>query len=329
MQHKIDKNYLGEALKHFDIDGNQIIDLDEWYEYFEQDPDPKAIWTKAKTLIISILKDVFPNENPERLPMLADAILINHSEDKEDVKEVKLLDLYNYVIRFIAPQKYRIYQQQLDDKTQFFLYDGVIEREEFEIFTDDNNRLITADIYYFIISYHIDPSIAAQMIDNLITIPEVDYNPNDFSLDADSVFNLLAIDKYNYKVIDIDALFYFAEKFNINSEINHVFNLFGIHNDMAEHVLQTGEVDYQITYNFLNFHNKKYLEMGIQSLLHVLSIELEDTKKILHLIDFLGYRGKPHKIFKEIAGTSEIFTRKEVSEFLDDNLIPYTIPNEA
>ena len=138
MYKKIDKNYLSQTLMHLDIDGNQIIDPQEWLVFF--DKYKNNIWMTAKTLLTYILKDTFPNESLEKLPMLAEAVLLNHCDDEEK-KKINLLKLYNYVIRFIAPQKYRVYQQTLEDKKNFFLYDGVFQHQELEIFTDNNNRL--------------------------------------------------------------------------------------------------------------------------------------------------------------------------------------------
>ena len=175
MSLKIEKNYLGEALAHFDIDGNQIIELEEWCAYFGDNHTDARL--KAKDLLKNILKGVFPNENPERFPMLAEAILMNHSDQNEndDERILNLEKLFDYVIRFIAPQKYREYQAKLDDKTSFFLYDGVIELDEFDIFMDENERMICADVYYFLVSYHIAPIIAEKMVDAIKTEPTADF----------------------------------------------------------------------------------------------------------------------------------------------------------
>ena len=326
MQHKINKNYLGKALQHFDTDGNQIIDPEEWLSYFSQIPDADTLWQNAKDLLIHILTDVFPNEDQERLPVLAQAIIINHSENTKTGKKINFMRLYNYVIRFIAPQKYREYQATLEDKTQFFLYDGIIEREEFEIFTDKNNRLLTADIYYFVISYHIDPSIASQIIDHIIDNPTAMYHKDNFSLDAEGVFQLLSIEKNKKWVIDIDAITSYMEECGIsNNHVDNVCHLFGIHNDLAEYVQDKKEVSYKVAYNFLNFHNKTYLELAIESLFQALYIQLEDIHDVLKLVEFLGYVGKPEKIFREIAGIKKSFNSSDIQEFLDDNHIPYSL----
>lgn len=320
MYKKIDKNYLSQTLMHLDIDGNQIIDPQEWLVFF--DKYKNNIWMTAKTLLTYILKDTFPNESLEKLPMLAEAVLLNHCDDEEK-KKINLLKLYNYVIRFIAPQKYRVYQQTLEDKKNFFLYDGVFQHQELEIFTDNNNRLLLADIFYLMTSYHITPYNALELVDCITKQPSVSYNPKDFTLDAQGFFNLLAIEKNSNLVIDIDGITEFANKHNVAHDIDDIFNLFGIHTELTEYINKTGQVDYELAYNFLHFKHKNYLELGIKSLFDALSIELTNTKDMLNLVHIMGYHGKPNKIFREIAGGKNCFTASEVKEFLNDNQIKF------
>jgi hypothetical protein len=325
MSKKIDKDYLGKTLSHFDQNGNQIIDIQEWVAFFEDKKD--NLWEATKEVMKNILTDIFPHENPDHLPVLVDAILTNHSEDTADGKEVNLVKLYNYAIRFIAPQKYRAYQQTLDDKTEFFLYDGMIQRDELEIFTDESNRLMSADIYYLIVSYHITPHIAEKIIDNLIANENTDYNPCNYTFDADGLFNLLAIKKYNAPIIDIDAINNYIRICNINidDDTDNISHLFGIHNDLAQNIIDTGCVDYETVCYFLNFYDINYLKLAIASLLDALSLELDNHEALLSLIDFMGYIGKPDKIFREIAGYNDNFNLSDIQSFLDDNHIRYKI----
>jgi hypothetical protein len=207
----------------------------------------------------------------------------------------------------------------------FFLYDGIIERHEFEIFTDDHNRLITADIYYFIISFHTEPEIASRFIEHIILEPSVDYNPVDFSLNADAVFDLLSISKNGMMIIDIDSILEYAQKIGIDTSVTQVLHLFGIHNDYHTEIKNSKMVHFEAALSFLNFYNKAYLELGIQTLCDALSIEIENFKEIADFIDFLGYRGKPEKIFRELADKKTHFDREDLECFLRDNNLKYTI----
>ena len=54
---KIEKNYLNDALKHLDTNGNQIIDIKEWFDFFNNNKD--NVWENAKTLVSDIIKDIF------------------------------------------------------------------------------------------------------------------------------------------------------------------------------------------------------------------------------------------------------------------------------
>lgn len=328
MRKKIDKNYLGETLSHFDQNGNQIIDIHEWLAFFDDKKDELLFC--AKELIHNILIDIFPHENPAHLPVLADAIITNHSDDTADGKQVNLVKLYNYVIRFIAPQKYRTYQETLDDKTEFFLYDGIIQRDELEIFTDESNRLMSADIYYVIISYHITPNIAAKIIDNLIADEHTDYNPYSFTFDVDGLFKVLAIEKYDTPIIDIDAIKNYMRicAIQIDDDADNVSHLFGVHNDLAQNIIDTGYVDYETVCYFLNFYDTNYLKLAIASLLDALSLELDNHESLLNLINFMGYIGKPDKIFREIAGSNDNFNLSDIQSFLDDNHIRYKIRHD-
>jgi hypothetical protein len=327
MIHKIEKNYLNSTLKKLDTDNNQIIDLDEWMYFFQNNDD--NVWLAAKNLVSEILGEVFPNENPERLPILAESILINHSKETTEIfseKEINFIQLYNYIIRFIAPQKYHAYQQSLTHKTDFFLYDGMITRHKLDIFTNDDNRLLCADIYYLIISYHIEPNVALEITEHLINNPALAYNPNDFTIDADGLFYTLAIQKSNNPyaiVIDADAILHYCDTHNISILPINVSHLFAVHNDLVQKIVQTGQVNYETAYNFLNFYNKNYLELGIKSLCDALFIALDNELEMLNLIDFLGYTGKPDKIFREIAGNNSEFSATEFKEFLKDNSVKF------
>lgn len=321
MSLKIEKNYLGEALAHFDIDGNQIIELEEWIAFFGDNLTDARL--KAKDLLRNILQGVFPNENPERLPMLAEAILMNHSDQKEghDERVLNLERLFDYVIRFIAPQKYREYQAQLDDKTAFFLYDGVIELDEFDIFMDDDERMICADVYYFLVSYHIAPQIAEKMVDAIKTETRADFNEDDFSLDAKEVFSLLSHFKNGENVIDIDSILNFAERHRIDAKVSQIFHLFGIHNDLFKKIKASNQVSYEDAYFFLSYQHTHYFELGMKMLLDALNIQLRDINDVMKLILLLGYKGKADKIFKELCLDAEAFTSEDMFAFLNDNLI--------
>jgi hypothetical protein len=327
MIHKIEKNYLNNTLKNLDTDNNQIIDLDEWFGFFQNNSD--NLWLTAKNLVSEILGDIFPNENSERLPILAESILINHSEETTEIfaeKKINFMQLYNYIVRFIAPQKYHAYQQSLTDKTDFFLYDGMITRHKLDIFTNDDNRLLCADIYYLIVSYHIEPNVALEIIEHLINNPAIAYNPNDFTIDADGLFYTLAIQKSDNSdaiVIDADAILHYGNTHNMSGLSINVPHLFAVHNDLVQKIVQTGQVNYETAYNFLNFYNKNYLELGIKSLCDALFIALDNELEMLNLIDFLGYTGKPDKIFREIAGNNSEFSATEFKEFLKDNSVKF------
>ena len=321
MSLKIEKNYLGEALKHFDIDGNQIIELEEWCAFFGDNLTDARI--KAKDLLKNILKGVFPNESPERFPMLAEAILMNHSDQKQghDERVLNLEKLFDYVIRFIAPQKYREYQAQLNDKTAFFLYDGVIELDEFDIFMDDNGRMICADVYYFLVSYHIAPQIAEKMVDIIKLDKRADFKPDDFSLDAKEVFSILSHLKNGENVIDIDSILNFAERHNIDAKVAQVFHLFGIHNDLFKKIKETNRVSYEDAYFFLSYQHTHYFELGLKMLLDALNIQLRDIDDVMKLMILLGYKGKADKIFKELCLDADAFTSEDMFAFLQDNAI--------
>lgn len=327
MIHKIEKNYLNNTLKNLDTDNNQIIDLDEWFDFFQNNGD--NLWLIAKELVSNILGEIFPNENPERLPILAESILINHSKETTEIfseKEIDFMRLYNYVIRFIAPQKYHAYQQSLTHKTDFFLYDGIITRHKLDVFTNNDNRLLCADIYYLIISYHVEPNIALEIVEHLINNPALAFNPNDFAIDADGLFYTLAIQKSHNPdaiVIDADAILHYADTHNISDLCLNVPHLFAVQHDLVQKIMKTGQINYETSYNFLNFYNKNYLELGIKSLCDALFIALDNELEILNLIDFLGYTGKPDKIFREIAGNNSDFSATEFKEFLKDNNIKF------
>ncbi|MEM6602724.1 MAG: hypothetical protein AAF621_01620 [Pseudomonadota bacterium] len=316
---KIDKNYLGAALAHFDIDGNQIIEMDEWCAYFGYNPSEARL--KAKDLLRNILRDVFPNESPERLPMLAEAILMNHSDQNEDgTRILNLQKLYDYVIKFIAPQKYRDYQAQLDDKTKFFLYDGVIELDEFDIFMDDQGRMICADVYYFLVSYNISPQVAEDMLNALRAEKSVDYRPEDYSLDAISVFERLSHEKNGRFQIDIDSILDYAKSKNINAKVTHVFHLFGIHNDLFKKIKSTQRVKLEDAEHFLGYQHPHYFELGLKMLLDALDIQLKKMEPVTELFDVMGYYGRPDRIFRELA-MLDYFTSEDVLYFLQDNSI--------
>ena len=184
---------------------------------------------------------------------------------------------------------------------------------------------MTADIYYLIVSYHIEPNIALEIVEQLVKNPSTEYNADNFTFDADGVFYALAIQKSDNILIDADAILHYCDFCNISNSMNHVPHLFGIHNDLAQKISQTGQINYDIAYNFLNFYNTHYLELGIQLLCDALSVDLENNHDILNIIDFLGYTGKPDKIFREIAGTDETFTAVHLKAFLSDNNIKFAL----
>jgi|GEM_PF-6819123 len=326
MKKKINKNYLTKALEPFDSDGNQIIEPQEWLEYFNAISNPNTQWETVKKLLTNILIATFPNEESTRIPVLVNAIILSHAYDSGEEKRINFIQLYNYIIRFIAPQKYREYQDTLEDKKQFFLYDGVIEQEEFDMFTNSDNRLISADIYYAFVSYHINPYIVAQIIEQLKKDPLSAYKADDFSMDAEGVFNILSITKNDKAIIDIDALIDYTKKCNIkHSRVEDICHLFGIHNDHLKTIQQTGKIDYNTAYCFFNYHNKIYLELAIQSLFEAMNIALEDSYDILKILDFMGIIGKADKIFHAIAGEQKYFIVSDMIRFLDNNQIPYEL----
>jgi hypothetical protein len=262
----------------------------------------------------------------KRIATLTDTIIAESSEkNTTGTPVINLEKLYTCIIELIAPKKFREYQQTLNDKTRFFLYDGIIERHEFDIFTDNHGKMNLCDIYYLIIAMNITPKTALAMTNHLIKTPSVQYNPDDFTLDAYGVFDVLAIQKYDYSVIDIDALFGYIKRCDIPKNDQDIIKLFDIHHKNIAHLGTGGLVDYDIASNFLNFHHKECLALGIKSLFSGLSIALHDTYDFINLIDFLGYQGKPDKIFREFAGINNTFNPADVQNFLNDNKIKYDI----
>lgn len=324
MIQKMEKKYLSEALEIFDTNHNQIIELSEWYAYFENN-NSDEIKEKAIELLKNILLTIFPNENLQRLPLLIDALITNHSDKNENGDTtLNLLKLYDYVVRFIAPQKYRHYQDKLKDKTTFFFYDGIIEIEKLEIFTDERERLTCADIYYILVSYHIPPHSVENII-NSIRGADTYYEAEDDSLDMQAVFKLLSDKRYDKYVIDIDSILDYCKRQNIHIKIENIFHLFGIQNQLFQIIKSNKEVQKEAIHYFLGFKHEHYFNLGLKMLFDALEIKVNELTSVIHLFDFLGYKGNPHKIFRELSSLSDKFTSDDMIVFLKDNRIDITL----
>ena len=324
MKNKIDKGYLGKTLSHLDMNGNKIIEQNEWGAFFNQYQG--TILKSATSLVTYILHDIMNAGDggvTEHIATLANEIIKINSE--KDTPFINLDTLHTHITQLIAPINFRKYQQTLSDTRRFFLYDGIVERCDFDIFTDDNHRMHLCDIYYLIIALNITPKTAFAMLNYLTQEPSIQYNPDDFTLDAYRVFDVLAIQKYDSFVIDIDALVGYIKDCQIEKNDQDIIKLFDIHHTTVEHLSTSGLVNYEMAFNFFNFYHKDCLELGIKSLFNGLSIALHDTHDLINLIDFLGYQGNPHKIFREFAGINDTFSPSDVKNFLNDNRIKYDI----
>lgn len=325
MSKKIDKNYLGETLSHLDINGDKVIEPQEWVAFFDKYSDD--LWNVTKMMFAYILRDMSNDNNLERLTAISENILLSNTDNTNtEENKINLLKLYDYMTRMIAPKQFRDYQKTLKNPQRFFLYDGVLQPQDFEMFyTANNTRILVADIYYLFISFNLSPQTTFEVINYLLEETGVDYDVDDFTLNGNRIFEILAIQKELETIIDSDALLNYAHKQGIEINISDNFKFFDIHTQILEEVQAKGQIDYSMAYNFFNSHHKECLQKGILSLFHALSIDLQNTDAFLNLISSLGYVGQPNKLFREISGNTRHFGVLELKNFLDDNSIKYFI----
>lgn len=311
---KMDKNYLGPVLSIIDLNGDQIIDHDEWYAYFSNEITDISPYDRAKELVCYLLEELFPDRDRNQIPYLANAILISCSDTLNDnQRELNFDKLYEYVIKFIAPQKYKHYQDALLDRRKFFLYDGVMNFEQFQIFIQDE-RVLTADIFYMLMSYRFHVNSVFELLDCLIKELCTDYQPHNFL--AEGVFETLS----QNNLITIDSICSYAKHKQIHLEIDGDVSLFSVHYDIIQKIKSKKIVSAEDASHFLGYKETRFLEKSLEVLFEALDIDasIVECRK---LFDKLNYSGNAMRIFKELSALHESFDGYDVLCFLEDNQI--------